>query len=88
MAIGTILIIWTVFLNRNFSKLFTKRFSLFTWRSIFCVLGGLLLSDLGQVPDVKAAVGAGRGQDRLVVGRPLDLLAEAKKKIFILNFTF
>jgi hypothetical protein len=52
------------------------RFSLFTWRSIFRVLCGLLFSNLGQVPDVEAAVGAGRSQDSLVMGRPLDLLTE------------
>lgn len=43
------------------------------WGSVLGVLSTLLLSDLGQVPDVEAAVGAGGGKDRLVVGRPLDL---------------
>ncbi len=38
------------------------------------VLGRLLLPDLAQVPHVEAAVGPGGGQDRLVVGGPLDLL--------------
>ena len=33
----------------------------------------LLLADLGEVPHVEAAVGAGGGQDGLVVGGPLHL---------------
>ena len=33
----------------------------------------LLLADLGEVPDVEAPVGAGGGEDGLVVGRPLHL---------------
>jgi len=42
-------------------------------RSVLGILGRLLLANLGQVPDVKAAVGAGRSQDGLVVRRPLNL---------------
>ncbi len=41
---------------------------------VLCVLRRLLLPDLAQVPHVEAAVGPGGGQDRLVVGGPLDLL--------------
>ena len=37
-------------------------------RSVFRVLSVLLLSDLGQVPDVQPAVRAGARQDGLVVG--------------------
>ena len=38
----------------------------------------LLLSDLGEVPDVEPAVGAGGGEDGLVVRRPLHLEADNK----------
>ena len=42
-------------------------------RAVLGVLRALLLSDLGEVPDVESPVGAGAGQDGLVMGRPLDL---------------
>ena len=41
--------------------------------AILCVLGALLLADLGEVPHVQPPVGARAGQDSLVMGRPLDL---------------
>lgn len=41
--------------------------------AVLGVLRRLLLADARQVPDVEAAVGAGRGNDRLVVRTPLHL---------------
>ena len=42
-------------------------------RSVLGVLRALLLSDLGEIPDVQPPVSARAGQDGLVMGRPLDL---------------
>ena len=52
-------------------------------RTVLGVLGRLLLANLGQVPNVESAIGAGRGQDGLVVGRPLNL-----KQNLLLKGTF
>ena len=41
--------------------------------AVLHVVGRLLLADLGEIPDVEAAVGAARRQDGLVVRRPLHL---------------
>ena len=45
-------------------------------RSVLGVLRALLLSDLGEIPDVEPPVSTGAGQDGLVMGRPLDLEGE------------
>ena len=42
-------------------------------RAVLLVVGRLLHADLGDVPDVDAAVARGRGEDGLVVGRPGEL---------------
>ena len=52
-------------------------------RSVLCILGVLLLPDLGEVPHVQPAVGAGAGQDRLIVGRPLHL-----GRNYLISFSF
>ncbi len=51
--------------------------------TVFGVLGALLLANLGQVPDVQPAVGAGGGEDCLVVGGPLDLCREKFIEIYV-----
>ena len=43
-------------------------------RPILSVLGGLFLSYLTQVPHMESSVCATGGQDRFVMGRPLDLV--------------
>lgn len=42
-------------------------------RTILSILWRLLLSDLTQVPDVESPVSAAGGEDRFVMGRPLNL---------------
>ena len=42
-------------------------------RPVLGVLRALLLSDLGEIPDVQSPISARAGQDSLVMGRPLDL---------------
>ena len=45
-------------------------------RPVLGVLRALLLSNLGEIPDVEPPVSARAGQDGLVMGRPLDLGGE------------
>ena len=42
-------------------------------RTIFFFIIGLFVADAGEIPDVQAAVGAGRGEDGFVVRVPLHL---------------
>lgn len=43
------------------------------WWAVLGILGALLLADFGEVPNVEAAIGAGRGEDGFIMRGPLDL---------------